>query len=38
VLVVEEADAPDAAALDAAIDEFLKALPGTAASSEAAGG
>jgi hypothetical protein len=30
VLVVDEADAPDAATLDTAIDEFLKALPDAA--------
>jgi hypothetical protein len=34
VLIVDEDDAPDAAALDAAIDAFLKALPKTEVAPE----
>ncbi|HMG23307.1 MAG TPA: hypothetical protein VK607_18360, partial [Kofleriaceae bacterium] len=36
VLVVDEADAPDAEALDRAIDEFLRSLPAPAANEPAA--
>jgi hypothetical protein len=35
VLVIPEADAPDPAALDAAIDAFLKTVPAAGASPEA---
>jgi len=35
VLIIDEDDAPDAAALDAAIDAFLKALPQAGAASAA---
>ena len=36
VLIVDEADAPDAASLDHAIDEFLKTLPAAGAQAAAA--
>lgn len=35
VLIIDEADAPDAATLDTAIDEFLKTLPDGGADSDA---